>query len=541
MKLIMFAIKRRPFYLILGLAASLCAGLGSMSILLFLIHASESEQSTYVRILLFSLLALFSVGGRVFSRIVLGELSGESSTFLRRAVIQRILLAPLARIEQIGADLLDATLLEEISLVSRTIPRITQTVVSFSMIILGMIYLYAQYPAAGLALTAALLAGIPIYILLRKSAAGIGRRRAKLWENLYQGLSTLARGVKELKMDLYRQNFFLNVKIFQVLDNIKAENAQADVIGASVVVCGQALAFLVVAFLIFSPDSFGVRDGMRPSIIIIYLLTPLDLFLNSVGEVFDGSKALERVNGTISMLDGEDEACVEQSAPRTPIFQSIRFSNLTYEYPNDSHFQLGPVSISLTPGKIVFLTGGNGSGKTTLFKMLSGLYVAKSGDIWLNDEKINGGNVGLLRSLVTAIFDDFHLFEEIIPRSHGLSEEDIQEEMVSLQLGSSVSIERNRLSRTKLSKGQKKRLALLNAYIDDRPIFLFDEWAADQDPQFRKIFYKEILPRLRSRGKAVLAITHDEHYFGDADEIVEMRNGVIYQKITMPAHGRQDA
>ena len=63
--------------------------------------------------------------------------------------------------------------------------------------------------------------------------------------------------------------------------------------------------------------------------------------------------------------------------------------------------------------------------------------------------------------------------------------------------------------------------------MEDRPIYVFDEWSADQDPVYREVFYREILPDLRDRGKCVVAITHDDRYFHIADRVIELDYGQV--------------
>jgi putative pyoverdin transport system ATP-binding/permease protein len=96
-----------------------------------------------------------------------------------------------------------------------------------------------------------------------------------------------------------------------------------------------------------------------------------------------------------------------------------------------------------------------------------------------------------------------------------------------LQLSHKVQVKDGSLSTTELSQGQRKRLALLTAYLDDRPIYLFDEWVADQDPFFREVFYQQILPELKKRDKAVLVISHDDRYFHLCDRLIKLDYGQI--------------
>ena len=84
-----------------------------------------------------------------------------------------------------------------------------------------------------------------------------------------------------------------------------------------------------------------------------------------------------------------------------------------------------------------------------------------------------------------------------------------------------------RFSTLDLSTGQRKRLAMVAALLDDKPIYIFDEWAADQDPGFRRYFYEGLLGELKARGKTVLAVTHDDRYFGVADRVVKRGEGGV--------------
>ena len=94
-----------------------------------------------------------------------------------------------------------------------------------------------------------------------------------------------------------------------------------------------------------------------------------------------------------------------------------------------------------------------------------------------------------------------------------------------LQLDHKVRIEDGAFSTIHLSQGQRKRLALLTSYLEDRPIYVFDEWSADQEPMFREIFYRHLLPGLRAKLKTVVVITHDDRYFDAADRIIELDYG----------------
>jgi putative ATP-binding cassette transporter len=179
----------------------------------------------------------------------------------------------------------------------------------------------------------------------------------------------------------------------------------------------------------------------------------------------------------------------------------------------------------LHPGEIVFLTGGNGSGKTTLAKLLTGLYTPETGEIRLNHQPVTDENRDQYRQHFSVVFSDFYIFETLL----GLDNPDLDQQALhyleQLQIQDKVQIKGGVLSTVDLSQGQRKRLALLTAYLEDRPIYVFDEWAADQDSRFKEIFYYQLLPGLKAEGKTVLVISHDDRYYHLGDRIIKLDDG----------------
>jgi putative ATP-binding cassette transporter len=155
-----------------------------------------------------------------------------------------------------------------------------------------------------------------------------------------------------------------------------------------------------------------------------------------------------------------------------------------------------------------------------------GLYEPESGEIRV-DDKVTMTERDDYRQQFSAVFYDFYLFERLF----GFEAKDIDSESQKyldlLQLSHKLEIKNGHLSTVDLSQGQRKRLALLNAYLEDRPIYIFDEWAADQDPQFKRIFYYELVPDLKARGKTVIVISHDDRYYGLADRLIKLESGKV--------------
>jgi cyclic peptide transporter len=211
-------------------------------------------------------------------------------------------------------------------------------------------------------------------------------------------------------------------------------------------------------------------------------------------------------------------------------WQRLELVGVTHAYrkeQDDSSFTLGPLNLTLTASQLVFIIGGNGSGKSTLAKLLTGLYLPEAGEIRLDGRLIDDANREWYRQHFSVVFSDFYLFERFLGL-HQIDER-VQEYLVKLQLEHKVKVEDGRLSTTNLSQGQRKRLALLTVYLEDRPIYLFDEWASDQDPIFKKTFYEQLLPELKAKGKTVLVISHDEQHFGVTDRIVKLDYGQVVE------------
>jgi putative ATP-binding cassette transporter len=211
-------------------------------------------------------------------------------------------------------------------------------------------------------------------------------------------------------------------------------------------------------------------------------------------------------------------------------WQRLDFEGVTFAYPPDvdGHaFVLGPLDMTLRRGELVFLVGGNGSGKSTLVKVLTGLYSPQMGTIRLDGVPTTDKNREWYCQHFSAVFSDFYLFDSLL----GLSGTDLDARahryLVELELETKMQVRGGAFSTTALSQGQRKRLALLTAFLEDRPIYVFDEWAADQDPHYREIFYRRLLPDLRAHGKTILVISHDERYYDLGDRIVKLDVGQL--------------
>jgi cyclic peptide transporter len=217
---------------------------------------------------------------------------------------------------------------------------------------------------------------------------------------------------------------------------------------------------------------------------------------------------------------------------QTEPFRSIKFSNVAYQYYDDARrrdFIFGPIDLEINAEEVVFITGGNGSGKSTFINLLTGICRPNSGTIFFNDIEITEEKATDYRDRVSAIFTNNHLFSENYDNFPINSENQLLSEYLKwMMLSDVVNIDdNNRTISTRLSKGQQKRLALIYSLFEDKQIVVLDEWAAEQDPEFRRFFYHDVVPKLRQNGKTIVAVTHDDLFFNTADRIIKLDYGSV--------------
>ncbi len=303
---------------------------------------------------------------------------------------------------------------------------------------------------------------------------------------------------------------------------------------------GQALFFVVLGLLILllprlQPMDSGVLIGF--TVILFQMMGPLEMVMNSLpqfGRALASARTVEEMGFNLESEITEREGAAEPAS--TPAWQRLELSGVTHLYHRENEeerFLLGPIDATFRPGELVFLVGGNGSGKTTLAKLLLGLYAPESGEIRLGGQTIDDASREEYREHFAAVFSDFFVFETLLGIDAASLDDEARKYLTKLHLQQKVQVTDGALSTIELSQGQRKRLALLTAYLEDRPIYLFDEWAADQDPLFKEIFYLELLPELKARGKTVFVISHDDHYFHVADRVLKLDYGKIEADLTV--------
>jgi len=252
--------------------------------------------------------------------------------------------------------------------------------------------------------------------------------------------------------------------------------------------------------------------------------------------------AMQKVEALgLSLRDKSAESTELVPVVQPKSYESVEMDGVIHAYyreDKEQNFILGPVNSSFRPGELVFLIGGNGSGKTTFAKLLTALYIPEGGELRLNGQAVTDENRESYRQLFSVVFSDFYLFDKLLGLNIPELDARSHEYLKQLQLAHKVEVRGGTLSTTELSQGQRKRLALLTSYLEDRPFYVFDEWAADQDPFFKELFYMQMLPELKARGKTVLVISHDDRYYHIADRMIKLDYGQIAYEPALVSAGR---
>jgi putative ATP-binding cassette transporter len=515
---------------VIGSVAGLCN-----SALLALISEALRDRASVTTMMIAAYLAL-SMGvmvSNLLPELLLSRLSRSLAADLRLRIGQRVLAAPLRRLEGLGQGPVLAALTHDLQTVVATAAALPSFVIS-TTIVLGCLSYMAWLSVQGLLLVLPAMAMLAvIYALGANKLSPLWRGERDAQDDLYRQQQHVLQGVKELKLHQRRRGEFFERDFAPAVEEARRTGVR---VSDSVAVFGNFMHFftwLVLGLVLFGLDRLSPSDTSATNgyvMTLMYMWGSFRTLIENVGRWTQSGIALDKLSQLdVSLSEAmKDEASSEPGPEPVPSERhEVCFRGVTYSFEGqDGHaFRVGPLDLELRPGELVFVVGGNGSGKTTLAKLLTGLYVPEGGQLLWNGAPVTDQNREAYRNTFSAIFSDFHLFETLRGVPSTRLEEHVGEYLRLFSLEKKLHVVDGRFSTTSLSTGQRKRLAMLVALLEDRPFYLFDEWAADQDPEFREVFYRKLLPELAARGKGVLVITHDDRFFHLAHRVIKLEYG----------------
>jgi putative ATP-binding cassette transporter len=513
------------------------AGLANAALIAIVNTAAEQTalaHPTSRRLVLLYLIALaiYYVANRASlleANGVMQERLGE----LRFRVTDKVRRAELRTLERLGRGEIDATLAQEINHLSQNVPLLVSAGQSLFLLVFCLIYIATLSPMSFVVIAGATLLAMMGFWFFRESLnrrfKAVHAREAEMLE----ALRGFTEGFQEIRLNADK-NDQLYTHFTQAVERLESENVEVGGQRVWLLMFSNAFLYGLLGVIILVLPMF-----FQGYTAIVYKIAAAAMFcVGPVAALASAAHLLTRAEiglGHVYRLEeqlGEGimpAAGTEALPSRFQSFHTIEFENATFSYVDAAGnvtFTTGPWNFTLRRGELVFLVGGNGAGKSTTLKLLSGLYTLDAGRVLVDGVPVERESLPQYRELFSAIFSDFHLFD----RLYGLEEVDpavVRALIARMELGEKVDFVDGRFTTLDLSTGQRKRLAMIASLLEAREIYLFDEWAADQDAHFRDVFYSEILPQLKREGRTVIAVTHDDRYWHLCDRRVVMELGGI--------------
>ena len=510
---------------------SLISGMGNALIIFMINETLRRETGIQTELLFFFLfgIAIYAGGSRI-ARDKLINITNHIVYKLRMRLVNKILNTPFESLEKLNDGIIQSTLNNDTEVVSTFANVIVYLITALTTVLFCFVYLGFINKFTLIMCIVAIIVIASIYFTAISSANKLLEEARTTQNTFFKFVNDMIKGFKELRLNIKKRKSF-EEDINQLNDVYTKKRGKAFLSFADAFVVGELVFTLAIGFVVFIfPIIFlnlQVVDLRSYVFILLYLTGPINGILNSIPDLIQIRVSWNRISKLekdISEISEKEVLIKEEYKEHSKINLELR--NIEYEYctENTEKFKIGPINYNFNSGEIIFITGGNGSGKSTLAKIITGLYSIQKGEVLLNGQAILTGN---LEQKYSAIFGDYHLFDKLYGIDYESKKKEFQKYLNKLQIYDKIELKSGNFNTTKLSSGQRKRLALAISYLEDRPMYLFDEWAADQDPEFRDFFYNELLLELKQKGKCVIVITHDDRYFNMSDKLIKMELGKI--------------
>lgn len=537
MRLLRLIFSHSPSSLTGALLLSVCAALLSVGVIAFInqrmLQPADNLEGTLWQFVGLLVVLLVMASGAQLALTAIGHRFVYS---MRRSLVKRVLDTGIERLETIGGANILASLSSDIRNITMAFIHLPELVYGLALSLAAFSYLAwlslslfaitLIWMVATLVVGWALISRLNLHLrLLRESE-----------DRLYQDYQAAIEGRKELALNrdrarrYYDDEFDVSAEAYR--NHVTLADRYHGIASnwANIMVLGTiGIAFYMANGLGWASTSVASTYALT----ILFMRTPLVSAVAALPSMIAAKVSLNKLD-SLALADHQPGFDSQNSNGMAGAWDTLELRQVAYHYVGEDGgigFDIGPVDLTLRRGEVVFLVGGNGSGKSTLARLLTGLYQPRSGEVLLDGEVVQSLQSPVAsnyQGLFASVFTDFYLFDQLIgPEGIDADGADVEYWLGKLHMQHKARIAEGRIQDTKLSQGQRKRLALLLAVLEKRDILLLDEWAADQDPLFRQLFYRELLPLLKASGKTVFAISHDDHYFDQADRLFKMDNGQL--------------
>lgn len=517
------------------LIAATLAGISNALILGLASYATDHHDDVSFRVLALYVLAvaLYVLTARKTHHVATGVIE-DALQRIKQRIAHKVERAEAAGIERVGMSEVYDRITENTATISDSAGPVANLMMSLCVLAAAAIYVMWLSPEGFVFVAMMIGVGMALFWNQRQIILDRLQQTSAQRVVFFDSLTDLLRGFKETKFSRKRSEEVLT----EVLANTKVLrdlSAETHILFDDLYIFTNVVLFALLCVLTMILPQYIAFDAITIGALtaaVLFAWNPIAGIAGGVPAYLRTNVALEQIATLEAKLDEiASDARIppaDEPSPWAGGFTKLELRGFEFQYEDgvDAGFRVGPVDLEVAAGEILFIVGGNGSGKTTLFKALTGMYRPSAGSILVDGQTIGADNIVAYRELISAIFSDFHLFTKL----YGLldveqAEADKMLELMGLR--DKTKFAEHRFTNRELSTGQRKRLAMIVALLEDRPLCCFDEWAADQDPEFRKFFYEELLPMLISQGKTVIAISHDDRYFDCADRILTLDYGKV--------------
>jgi putative pyoverdin transport system ATP-binding/permease protein len=450
---------------------------------------------------------------------------------VRVNLADKIRTADLQAVEGIGRSQIFASLNTHTMMLSQATAPMVLACQGALLVLFSAFYIFLLSKMAFFLTAAIVAAGIWFHLRHKKQVIHELERSTAKESELFAAFTHLLEGFKEVKLSA-RRSAELYAELKAIAFEVATLKTRSGARYADLHIFTQVLFYLLLAAIVFVLPGLShvyVPQVTQISAAILFIIGPLSLIVGVFPMFRRANHAVENILGLEALLERAQPPEPEGAVTEPPPFTRIELSGVTFSYldrEGRSGFTMGPVDFTLVRGERLFIVGGNGSGKSTLLKVLTGLYHPTAGTIRVDDVPVAELGYAAYRELFAAIFSDYHLFDRLYGVADVIDAE-VRRQLADMDLQRKTSWQGGRFVNQDLSTGQRKRLALVISRLEKKPIQVLDEWAADQDPEFRLRFYDSLLDQMRHAGQTVVAATHDDRYFRYADRVLTMEEGKI--------------
>ncbi|MBP4137072.1 cyclic peptide export ABC transporter [Flavobacterium geliluteum] len=518
----------QAIYLLLYAIPNTILSFGIIYIMNNVISGKEGFLTDYMGIVFVSVVIYTYLLNIIFQKRI-NKYSFEILYENEKKIFDKILKAPLITLEKMGSQRF-YTAIEDLRIFSSFPEVVTHSINSLLMVLLCMIYLFTLSIAAALVvIVLIILIAVFYFVVINTMSQKVGNLR-KFNEHYYKYVDDVIKGFKGFKLSGQRRENLMSAHLSPNRESAKELDFKINYVFLSINLISQYGLYLVIGVILFLLPELGIlkrEDVISYVVIILFIAGPINNLINMQNVYTRLTVANARIKKFMSDFDTSPVTLEIKNVP-IESFSSLEFHNLSFAYDNDAmekSFALGPINASIKKGETIFIIGGNGSGKSTFINILTGLYQPSEGEIVLNG--INTNLSTATQNLIAAVFTENHIFSHNYDNYSLEKNEEYQELLKIMELDKVVLDDKEESARRSFSKGQSKRMSMIFALLENKPILVLDEWAADQDPHFRKYFYENLLPKLKEEGKTIIAVTHDDAYFKHADRIIKFDYGQI--------------